>query len=171
MSERTTLDETSRSRRTLTASPAMRARLGLVEAPPDETAATVEAISVTTEEKAERRAAVREVETLLRERWPVVFCVPRVPLAIGIHKQVLEAAGGDINPVALGRFMRWWVRCPDYLDAVAHGEVRRNLDGSPAGEPDEPQRREAARQVYGPRAEAVLARIAARRAAEAEAAP
>lgn len=73
MSERTTLDEASRSRRTLTASPTMRARLGLVEAPPDETAATVEAISVTTEEKAERRAAVREVETLLRERWPVVF--------------------------------------------------------------------------------------------------
>lgn len=41
-------------------------------------------------------------------------------MAIGIHKQVIEAAGGDINPVALGRFMRWWVRCPDYLDAVAH---------------------------------------------------
>jgi sRNA-binding protein len=63
--------------------------------------------------------------------------------------------------------MHWWVRKWDYLDAIAHGEVRRNLDGSATGEPDEPQRREAARQVYGPRAEVVLARIAARRASRA----
>jgi sRNA-binding protein len=79
-----------------------------------------------------------------------------------IHKQVLEAAGDAIDSVVLGRFMHWWVRKWDYLDAIAHGEARRNLDGSPAGEPDEPQRREAARQVYGARAEVVLARIAAR---------
>jgi sRNA-binding protein len=50
----------------------------------------------------------------------------------------------------------------DYLDAIAHGEPRRNLDGSPAGEPDEAQRRQAAGEVYGARAEQVLARIAAR---------
>jgi hypothetical protein len=75
----------------------------------------------------------------------------------------LELASDAIDPVALGRFMHAWVRKWDYLDAVAHGEARRNLDGSPAGEPDEPQRRKAARQVYGAqRFEAVLARIAAR---------
>lgn len=159
---------------TLVASPAMQAaaqKLGLVEVEPkrvDETSTVSSAessssLSVTAEEKAVRLAAVRAVEALLRSRWPVVFCVPRVPLAIGIHKQVLELAGAAIDPVALGLFMHWWVRKWDYLDAVAHGEARRNLDGSPAGEPDEPQRREAARQVYGVRAEAVLVRIAARR--------
>jgi hypothetical protein len=177
-------------RRTLTASPAMRARLGLVEAPQDPSPAAPSKNSTGGEipkpelpaliesgkavgsdhkaavdpEKAERRAAVRQVEALLRARWPVAFCVPRVPLAIGIHKQVLELAGDAIpDPAVLGRFFYGWVRKWDYLDAVAHGEARRNLDGSPAGEPDEPQRREAARQVYGAqRFEAVLARIAAR---------
>jgi sRNA-binding protein len=151
----------------------MRARLGLVEAPPppadpppavrSENGGTVKTAKPELDpEKAARPAAVRQVEALLRARWPVVFCVPRVPLAIGIHKRVLEVAGDAIDPVALGRFMHWWVRKWDYLDAIAHGEARRNLDGSPAGEPDEPQRREAARQVYGARAEVVLARIAAR---------
>ena len=213
MTDTTLAEAPPRPRRTLTASPAMRARLGLVEveAPPLEPAlrengggaispkpdrkAEVDPSPATglAEEKAARLAEVRQVEALLRERWPVAFCVPRPPLAIGIHKQVLELetrgklsqavtvlgsrgpaadayflASDTIDPVVLGRFMHWWVRRTDYLDAVAHGEPRRNLDGSPAGEPDEPQRREAARQVYGARAEVVLARIAARRAAERE---
>jgi hypothetical protein len=180
-------DAPARPRRTLTSTPKMTAaaqRLGLVEAPPPDPKGmgvtpipsppppptnetpqsdTAPGQVVDPEEKAARQAAVRQVEALLRERWPVAFCVPRPPLAVGIHKQVLELASDAIDPVALGRFMHWWVRRTDYLDAVAHGEARRNLDGSAAGEPDERQRREAARQVYGARAEAVLAWIAARR--------
>jgi hypothetical protein len=180
-----------RELRTLTASPKMRARLGLVEPPPANPikgACIIQAPSPPKPEPApqpDRKPRSRgrgvydpAIDAMLRERWPVVFCVPRVPLAIGVRERILEAAGDApcsgqgqaIDPMALGRFLHWWCNRPDYLDAVAYGELRRNLDGSPAGEPDEPQRREAARQVYGARAEAVLARIAARRAAEMEAA-
>jgi hypothetical protein len=93
-------------RRTLVASPAMRARLGLVEAPPaapsddpmDHKTATEPLVisqKATGEgfnpaEKAARLAAVREVEALLREHWPVAFCVSRPPLAVGIREPDLR---------------------------------------------------------------------------------
>ena len=93
----------------------------------------------------------------------MAFCVPRPPLAIGIREQILDVAGTEVNAKALGLFLAWWVARSDYLDAIAHGEPRLNLDGSPAGEPDEAQRRQAAGEVYGPRADAVLARIEQRR--------
>ena len=97
-----------------------------------------------------------------REVFPAVFLTPRPPLAVGISDQITAVAGDEIDRLALGRFMAWWVSRTDYLDAVAHGEPRRNLDGSVAGEPTEAQRRDAAQRVYGARAEKVLARIAAR---------
>jgi hypothetical protein len=122
-------------------------------------------------EKAARLAAVRQVEALLCECFPEAFRTPPPPLAIGIHLQILDIAGDNIDAKALGWFLQYWTRKPGYLDAIAHGEPRRNLDGSVAGEPDEQQRRAAAAAVYGRRAEAVLARIAARRAAEMEATP
>ena len=168
-------------RRTLTASPAMLAaaqrRRAAIEAPPapvpkakpeapkpDPAPVAVEA------PKADRKPRWRgrgvydpAIDAMLRERWPVVFCVPRVPLAVGVRERILEAAGGDIDGQALGLFLAWWTQRSDYLDAIAHGEPRRNLDGSPAGEPDEAQRRQAASQVYGARAAQVLRRIEARR--------
>ena len=93
----------------------------------------------------------------------MAFCVPRPPLAVGIRQAIIELAGDAVDSAQLGRFLSWWTQQSDYLDAIAHGEPRRNLDGSPAGEPDEAQRRQAAGEVYGARAEQVLARIAARR--------
>ena len=107
-----------------------------------------------------------EVEALLRVCFPEAFRVPRPPLAIGIDKQVLDVAGADIDRKTLTCVLRFWVSRPDYLDAVAHGEPRVNLDGSAAGIPTEEQQRSAACRVYGKRrAPAILARIAARRAA------
>jgi hypothetical protein len=50
----------------------------------------------------------------------------------------------------------------DYRDAVAHGEPRLNLDGSPAGVPSEDEQQHAARQVYGPWADKFLAKCATR---------
>jgi hypothetical protein len=37
---------------------------------------------------------------------------------------------------AIGRFLRDWVHRPAYFAAVARGDVRRDLDGCPAGAPD-----------------------------------
>ena len=79
--------------------------------------------------------------------------------AIGIHKQILDVAGDDIESGRLGAVLKRWVTRPDYLDAVAHGEPRRNLDGTEAGMPSEEPQLDAAHRVYGARAEAVLERI------------
>ncbi len=40
----------------------------------------------------------------------------------------------------LSRALHYWTNAPGYLAAVAAGEVRRNLDGTEAGAPDEAQR-------------------------------
>jgi hypothetical protein len=121
-----------------------------------------EAAAAKAARQAEREAARRRVEALLRERWPAVFCVPRPPLAIGVHRQILEFAGNDIDEAELGWFFRWWVRQLDYLDAIAHGEPRLNLDGSEAGIPTEEEQRRSAIDVYGQeRGPVVLAKIQA----------
>jgi sRNA-binding protein len=78
---------------------------------------------------------------------------PRPPLAVGIHQQILGVAGNDIDAYQLRGLLKWWCSRWDYRDAVAHGEMRVNLDGSPAGVPSEDQQLHAARQLkgrYGP---------------------
>ena len=161
-----------RELRKLVASPAMRARLGLVDPAP---ANPVKGQAPSPPKPEPAPQPVRKprwrgrgtcdpaIDAMLRERWPVAFCVPRVPLAVGVREQILDVIGAEVAAKALGLFLAWWTQRSDYLDAVCHGEARRNLDGSPAGEPDEAQRRQAAGEVYGARAEQVLARIAARR--------
>jgi hypothetical protein len=113
--------------------------------------------------------AVRQkIEALLRERFPAAFCgPPRVPLAIGIHRQILDVVGSDISKEELGSFLGWWTLRWDYLDAIAHGEMRRNLDGSLADAPAAEEQRSAAKVVYGLRADEVLARIEAQRDGDA----
>ena len=72
----------------------------------------------------------------MRERFPDIFRRRNPPpLAIGIHKTILEVAGDDIDPPSLRWFLRFWVTRPDYWAAVARGDRRVNLDGSPAGLP------------------------------------
>jgi ProQ/FINO family len=181
MTDTTLVEAPARPRRTLTASPAMLAaaqrRRAAIEAPPapvpkakPEAPKPDPAPVAVAAPKADHKPRWRgrgvydpAIDALLRERWPVAFCVPRPPLAVGIRDQIL-AAGLEVDAKALGLFLGWWVARSDYQDAICHGEPRRNLDGSPAGEPDEAQRRQAASQVYGARAEAVLRRIAERQA-------
>jgi hypothetical protein len=113
-------------------------------------------------------AAVKRVEAVLRQRWPEVFSVPRRPLKIGIHRDVLALAGDEVSPDELNQFFRWWVRRFDYADAVAHSEARIDLSGESVGVPSEREIRDAAVRVYGAKAERMLARIAARRSASIE---
>src|SRR5437763_9434633 len=97
--------------------------------------------------KAEQRRAEQEgrrefeaqVSALIRtvqERYPATFCGPPVPLAIGIHAD-LEREWP--KPVVHGLF-RFWTRTTAYLEAVAAGEMRRDLAGSPTEPPTEEQR-------------------------------
>ncbi|MDA8248198.1 MAG: ProQ/FINO family protein [Rhodospirillales bacterium] len=98
-----------------------------------------------------------------RARWPAAFTKP-VPLALGISghiKTVLRAEGKVVDRKTIGVTLHRWTMQGTYLRAVVRGELRRNLDGSAAGVPDE-----AARQY----AQTVLDERAARQAAKARAA-
>jgi len=99
-------------------------------------------------EREQQRAAVfrrqqqtRDILALLRARWPALFTTP-VPLATGIARAIRAEVGYVEVPTAgLGRALHYWTNAPGYLTAVAAGGVRRNLDGTEAGAPDEAQRR------------------------------
>jgi hypothetical protein len=94
-----------------------------------------------------RLAAVRQVEAIFCERFPAVFCLPRVPLAIGIHRQIRARVGNEVTTRPLSAILAWWTKQPDYLEALARGEMRRNLDGYPAVEPNEVARQRAAKRL------------------------
>jgi hypothetical protein len=72
-----------------------------------------------------------------------------VPLAIGIHKRILEVASDSIDPGELAAFMRYWTRRKSYRIAVWRGEPRRNIDGSEAGSPTIDQRNFAGASIWG----------------------
>jgi ProQ/FINO family len=88
-----------------------------------------------------------------RERWPAAF-TERVPLAVGISghiKAALRAEGKAIDRKSMGVILYLWTMHGTYLRAVVRGEMRRNLDGSEAGVPDEAARQQA-QQVLDDRA-------------------
>jgi sRNA-binding protein len=97
------------------------------------------------EHREQQRIAREWLWPLLSSVFPEVFRLPAVPLAIGIHKQILEVAGEDIDLRELSIFMRCtrW----SYLQAIRRGEPRRNLDGSIADTPTREQRDDAARKL------------------------
>src|SRR3954470_9852670 len=77
-----------------------------------------------------RRELEAQVSALIRtvqERYPATFCKPPVPLAIGINAE-LEREWP--RPVVQGLF-RFWTRTTAYREAMAAGEMRRDLAGSP----------------------------------------
>jgi sRNA-binding protein len=135
---------------------------GLVPPPKPETLVPAETRG---SEKQIRIAQRREQQRIARDHlWPLlskvfpeVFSLPAVPLAIGIHNQILDIAGDSIDATELGAFMRYWVRRWSYLMAVWRGEPRRNLDGSVAGSPTIDQRNDAARKLWGDRARQITA--------------
>lgn len=106
----------------LVASPAMRAaaqraRLAKTaapkpvkpEPPPGEIAVPVEAEVATSRRRwyprHRRRTYDAALDALLREVFPEVFRVPRPPLAIGIHREILDVAGAEVSRQQLGWFL------------------------------------------------------------------
>jgi sRNA-binding protein len=88
-----------------------------------------------------------------RERWPAVFTRP-VPLAVGISghiKAALRAEGNIFDSKTLGMSIHCWTQQSAYLRAMARGEIRRNLDGTEAGVPDD-EARQNARKLLDERA-------------------
>lgn len=80
-----------------------------------------------------------------RRRWPTAFTHP-VPLAVGFSGQMraaLRDEGTTFDRKMFGTAICAWTEQGAYLRAVMRGEMRRNLDGSDAGFPDEATRMEA----------------------------
>ena len=102
-----------------------------------------------------------------RRRWPAAFTNP-VPLAVGFSGQmraVLRDEGATFDRKLFGIAIDVWTKQGAYLRAMMRGEMRRNLDGSDAGFPDEASRMEA-KTILDERAARHLAR--AQRDQEAE---
>jgi hypothetical protein len=89
-------------------------------------------------------AALIALDRLLRDLCPAVFCDPPVPLAIGIRLVLVELLAGEVDAATIAVFLRRWTGRPAYWAALAAGEMRRDLDGQPAGEPTPEQRKHAA---------------------------
>ena len=158
------------ARRTLTASPAMKARIEKASAPPPKPPAQhavhkspktpavaqpkpvpaqkATVVVVVEEDPAvisERRARLERRSALvlrLRAVSPTLFApdtyIP-VPLAVGIHEQIIEALGCEPRDVTV--ILGMWCAKFRYQKALTQpGAIRRNLDGSEAGSVTEEQR-------------------------------
>ena len=87
------------------------------------------------------------------------------PLAIGIHKAVLERIP-DINPQQLRLAMRMHTSSARYLKALTNGETRFDLDGNAAGAVTPEQKEQAMdtlRERFRKGAEQHKARLLAQR--------
>lgn len=65
------------------------------------------------------------------------------PLAIGIHKIILEQRVPAIDPQRLRFAMKMHTASTRYLKAITHSEKRFDLDGNPAGDITDEQKQQA----------------------------
>ncbi len=119
-------------------------------APPAETPEAIEQRRKAAERAEQQRALANEGITVLSERYPALFNRNQpVPLAIGIHKPLVEAAREGQLPVSVAAIraaMGRWTGSWPYLAIMTEGAVRIDLDGNPAGTVDAEQA-EAAKQT------------------------
>lgn len=70
--------------------------------------------------------SMRQMRKALESRWPDLFDKRRpVPLAIGIHEQIIAATGFDEKRVH--RFLAYWTHRSGYLRALDAGIPRAGL--------------------------------------------
>jgi hypothetical protein len=97
------------------------------------------------------KAGVRFCRDRLPRLYPDLFNIHRPkPLAIGIHTVIRQRFWLSNNSVST--FMNHWVGMESYLEALIAGDVRYNLDGTPAQPIDEAGREVARRKLAAKRA-------------------
>jgi sRNA-binding protein len=92
-------------------------------------------------------ADIKRIIAALAERWPRCFSQKR-PIKIGIHADIVAAGGFTADEVA--HALRYYVGKPSYLEAMAKGGDRIDLDGNIAGQVTEAQTRHAV-ELYAAR--------------------
>lgn len=106
----------------LVASPAMRQVAAADAEPPAPVSA-----------KAKWHGTYKRVRDMLAARYPLIFSYAR-PLKVGIHRDLRAAIPEDeLSTTDLRHFLYKWVRRPPYLDALARGVRRVDLEGNDAG--------------------------------------
>jgi sRNA-binding protein len=95
-------------------------------------------------------AAVNTLAVHLQGAFPAAFCDPPRPLAIGINKPLAEAVKDVHSAKVVAAFLGHWCRRTAYLEALARGEPRVDLDGNQTGDVTDHQR-EVARAAFAAR--------------------
>jgi sRNA-binding protein len=99
------------------------------------------------DEAARRHGSLNTISRRLFAVFPRAFKYPPVPLAVGIGRELCQLMRPEFKPAEIRVFLHAWTSGPRYLKAVARGEVRRNLDGTPADVPEAEHRAAARRQL------------------------
>lgn len=92
------------------------------------------------ESAAQADATYADTARRLAERFPALFGVAAQPLKLRIQNDIQERAPGEFSKQALSAFFRRHTHSTAYLQAVAKGTQRFDLDGQPAGELSEEHR-------------------------------
>lgn len=79
-------------------------------------------------------ASFADTARRLAEHFPALFGAPAQPLKLRIQNDIQERAPGAFSKQALSAFFRRHTHSTAYLQAVAKGTQRFDLDGQPAGE-------------------------------------
>lgn len=79
------------------------------------------------------------------QRYPAAFGSRRIPLVLGIDKDILNEIDCDAH--ALSITLRHWCGHIAYATAVAKGTHRHGLDGSPVAKLTEAERAEARQRL------------------------
>lgn len=97
-----------------------------------------------------QRQALATLE-ILHARWPKAFPPPGSgtqlhPVAIGIHDQI-AAAAPDLTPRRIDLALRAWTKRLSYLEAIAKGRPRVNIDGQPVAPISDAERNDARQRL------------------------
>jgi hypothetical protein len=80
----------------------------------------------------------------LAAHFPAVFSRPDVPLATGIHREIMARLACNRKHL---KILHHWTHSAAYLEAIANGIARRNLDGSIDSEPTAAERASAMEKI------------------------
>jgi sRNA-binding protein len=90
--------------------------------------------SPTTPPPAAPRPAPTDCAPQLKQLFPALFTGAPKPVKLRIQIDIQERAPGAFSKQALSAFFRRYTGSTSYLNAVAHGKQRFDLDGQPSGE-------------------------------------
>ncbi|MCZ6910122.1 MAG: ProQ/FinO family protein [Rickettsia endosymbiont of Ixodes persulcatus] len=74
----------------------------------------------------------KQILKLLQSKYPLCFSIPAKPLAIGIHKEIIDAEKEHFSNQQIRRFFKRYCSDRGYKKLLIEGKQRFNLNGTPA---------------------------------------